>query len=342
MATIFDVARRADVSITTVSHVFSGKRTIAAGTRERVLRAARELDYAPNRTGQALAMGRAFTVAILLPNPLDLCLINPAFSELVLIVMEACSLAGYGVLVFGVDAGTVSDDLRAALKQRQVDGVLWIDPPAEEDDVVRFFEGGTVPVVVGGTPIRPDRMVHVRNDRREVALLALRHFNDLGHREIALVIGPRRLMVVRDYVAAFRDVAAMLDSGLTVEPVYTPSWTIKDGRDAMDAFLDRRSCPCGVVAANEPLAVGALQAGHARGRRVPHELAVVSIGNTHLAAHFSPGITAIDVHTRETGLALVRRLLDLIDGEPAGNPVTIVPATLVVRESTEPTRTVCA
>jgi DNA-binding LacI/PurR family transcriptional regulator len=341
MATIFDVARRAGVSITTVSHVFSGKRTIAAGTRERVLRAARELDYAPNRTGQALAMRRAFTVAILLPNPLDLCLINPAFSELVLTITEACSLVGYGVLVFGVDAGTVSGDLRAALKQRQVDGVIWIDPPAEEDDVVRFFEVGAVPVVVGGTPVHADRTVHVRNDRHQVASLALRHLRDLGHRHVGLVIGPRHLMVVRDYVAAFRDVAAKCSDELRVEPIYTPGWTIKDGRDAVTEFLVLRAIPSAVIAANEPLAVGVVQAGREQGSRVPHELAVVSIGNAHLAAHFSPGISAIDVHTRDTGLALVRRLLDLIDGKPMGDPLTIVPATLFVRESTDPAKIVC-
>jgi LacI family transcriptional regulator len=129
---------------------------------------------------------------------------------------------------------------------------------------------------------------------------------------------------------------------MTVEPVYTPSWTINEGRDAVADCLDRTSCPSAMVAANEPLAVGAVQAGRERGRRVPHELAVMSIGNAHLAAHFSPGITAIDVHTRDTGLALVRRLLDLIDGKPMGDPLTIVAATLVVRESTDPAKILCA
>src|SRR5262249_4306966 len=155
------------------------------------------------------------------------------------------------------------------------------------------------------------------------------------------VIGPWHLMVVRDYVAAFRDVAAARGGEFRVEPIYTPSWTIKDGRDAVTDCLDLRPFPSAVIAANEPLAVGVVQAGRERGRRVPHELAVVSIGNAHLAAHFSPGITAIDVHTRDTGLALVRRLLDLIDGKPMGDPLTIVPATLVVRESTDPAKILC-
>ena len=97
MTTIFDVARRASVSITTVSHVFSGKGTIAAATRARVLDAARELNYAPSKVGTALATGRTFTIALLLPNPLDLCLVNPAFGEMVLTVTEECSAADYSV-----------------------------------------------------------------------------------------------------------------------------------------------------------------------------------------------------------------------------------------------------
>lgn len=339
MATIFDVARRAGVSITTVSHVFSGKRAIASSTRERVLRAAQDLNYAPSRAGQALALGRSFTVAILLPNPLDLCLVNPSFSEMVLTITEACSLAGYGVLVYGATPGAVNDDLRLAVEQRNLDGVVWIDPHADDDLLDGFLASSGIPLVVGGTPTRPDRVLHVRNDRREVARLALHHLVELGHREVALMLGPRHLMAVRDYFAAYRAVAPAVEPDLRLAPVYTPSWTIRNGRDALDGILDDRPAVSAVIAGNESLAVGAIQAARDRGRRVPQDVAVLCHGNAHLAAHFSPGITAIDVHTRETGLALVRRLLDLIDGKTEGNPLTIVPATLVVRESTDPTMT---
>lgn len=333
-ATIFDVARRANVSITTVSHVFSGKRTIAAATRERVLQAARDLDYVASRAGRALATGRTFTIAVLLPNPLDLCLVNPAFSELILTITEACSVAGYGVLVFGTSEDTVSDDLREAVERRNVDGILWIDPPARDDALARYLRQGKVPLVVGGTPARADLVLHVRNDRHQVARLALTHLAALGRREVAFLIGPRHLMAVHDYVSAFRDVAAELDVGVTLEVAYTASWTITDGRDAMGRLLGVLAPPLGVVAMTEPLAIGALQAAPERGALVPDDIAVVSIGNSHLAGHFAPAITAVDVHTRETGLALVRVLLHVIDGRRPSSPVTIIPASLVVRETT--------
>ena len=336
MTTIFDVAERANVSITTVSHVFSGKRAIAPATRDRVLEAARELNYAPSRVGQGLATGRNFTLALLLPDPLDLCLVNPFYAELILTVTEACSVAGYSILVFGVGKDGVGEELRSAVQRRALDGVLWVDPPTEDTELARYLRGRGVPTVVAGRPARDDVTLHVRNDRRAIARLAVAHLVALGYRQLALIIGPRHLMVVNDYVAAFQEMVASLTDGTVLDVVYTASWTIKDGRDAVNRLLASRRPPSAVIAMNEPLAVGAVQAARERGLPVPDDLAVVSIGNSHLAAHFSPAITAVDVRTAETGQALVRLLLGLIGGQQPRNPATIIPSTLVVRESTGP------
>lgn len=332
MATIFDVARRANVSITTVSHVFSGKRTIASTTRERVLQAAKELNYTPSRAGQGLALRRSFTVAVLLPNPLQHCLVNPAFVELVLTITEECSLAGYSTLIFGITPGLVPNELCTAVEQRNIDGILWIDPAADGVALSAFLRGSGLPLVVGGTPPHPDRIVHVRNDRHEVARLAVDHLYALGHGDVGLVAGPQDLMVAPDYVLAFQEMTT--DLGLRLSTTYTNGWTIRDGREALRALWDADERISGVVALNEAMAVGVMQAAHERGQRVPARLSVVSIGNTHLAEHFSPSITAIDVESRKIGQTLVTVLLGLIDGQSPPRDLITVPARLIVRDST--------
>lgn len=139
-------------------------------------------------------------------------------------------------------------------------------------------------------------------------------------------------MVASDYAAAFQQVTAA--HGLHLHTAYTNGWTIQDGRLALQALPVGDGGITGIVALNEAMAVGLIQAAQDQGRPVPESLSVVSLGNTHLAEHFSPGITAIDLASRRIGQTLAAAMFRLIEDPRSPRASFIVPVRLVVRRST--------
>ena len=336
MATIADVARQASVSTTTVSHVLSGKRMVSTGTQRRVLQVISELGYVPSRAGQALAKRQSYTLAILMPNPLQLCLVNLAYTELIVMIMEAISLSGYGVVVFGESPGAISDELQAAIKGRSIDGILWIDPPAEDEALGQHLLACNLPLIAAGKPFIADVIPHVYNDRHQIARLILSHLLAAGHRHLALLTGSPGLMVTRDSVEAFQAEIRNLFPEATLEVVSMDNPTISDGRLATERLLHSRGGVSAVIGKNESLAIGALQATLAHGVAVPDQLAIVSVGNASLLSQFSPSITAVDSNVREIASTVVQMALALVNGDELASPCAIIPSTLVVRDSTAP------
>src|SRR4051794_19861124 len=125
--TIFQVAEAAGVSITTVSHVFSGKRPVGESTRKRVEAAAGRLGYLPRRTAQALASGRSMTLAIQFPYPGAEVLFNPYFSEMVPAMSEAAVSRGYAFVLVPPDPPRETF-VRSLIEQRGIDGAILLDP----------------------------------------------------------------------------------------------------------------------------------------------------------------------------------------------------------------------
>lgn len=339
--TIGDVARRARVSTATVSRVLSGVGGARRETSERVISAARDLGYRPSGIARSLKLRTTRTLGLIVTD-----IENPFFPQLVRAVEDAAQADGYALLL----CNAADDPEREAsyldlLVDRRVDGVIiaasslgarhgeWLaDPP--------------LPVVLVNAPASDVALPSIASDNRSGGRIAAEHLVALGHRRIGvLTAGPRnpdagaRLAGVRDALDA-----AGIDRGGPA--VVTGAADVSGGEAAMTELLHRHLDVTGVVAYNDLMAIGALRAIRAAGRRVPEDVSVVGFDDVQLAAFLEPPLTTVAQATAEMGRWAVERLRGLL-AEAAGTAApspgvperVLLPVRLVVRGSTARART---
>lgn len=328
--TIFDVAEAAGVSITTVSHVFSGNRRVAAETRSRVEGVARKLGYRPRASAQALAHGRTNTLALQLSIGGESLVLNPFFTSLLAALSLAAIDRGFSFVY--VPPGPVSGDfVEPLLGAGLVDAVVLVDP-IRDDPFVEAVIGRGFPYVSIGRildgGVTSDYWVD--NDHHAVCAKVLGHLSDVGYRRPALLTVPFELSYVGDYAAGFRAVA-----GDDAPIVVARDLTDLAAQTAAAESLASSKPPDAFFCIHDRLAVGALLAAAEAGVAVPAELGVVGIGD-NLASHTHPSLTSVRVFPERSGQSAVDLLDAILRGLEPEVPV-LVEAQLMRRESTRRT-----
>ncbi len=333
-STITDVARRARVSITTVSHVFSGKRSVAEGTRSRVLDAARELRYRPAVAARGLATGRAMALGLQFPTEGEHLLLNPFFPALLESLSAAAIRASFTfVLLPSRRSGSFPLDL--LLDAQGLDAAIIVDPTAG-NDVIPVLRKAGLPLVTVGGKLGRGVAPSVDNDHTIAIHDVVTHLLDRGYTHPALIsLSEDRFSYVAEIEHAFREAVG---GGSRPAIVRAEDTSERAGYAAAITLLAGRSRPDAIVAAVDRQAVGVLAAVREMGLRVPEDIGVVGEGDTFLSRSSDPPLTTVDAQTATLGAAaidLVRRLLDYQrDGGAEPPESVVVPAMLIVREST--------
>ncbi len=332
-ARIDDVARAAHVSITTVSHVLSGKRPVAAKTREAVLAAAASLNYVPLRSARGLATGRTMSLGLQFPMDGEQLLLNPYFPRLLEGLSGAAVAAGFSFVL--LPNSTISGfPLDAVLATQRIDAAILIDP-FRTSDVVSTLREHDIPVVSLGGRYPGRTTLHcVDNDSDAAIERAVDYGFDQGYSRPALVsLKTLRGSYVVDIEAGFR--RAVTSRGIAPLIVRAREVSEQAGSDAVVALMRRRHPPDLVLAAADRLAVGVAAVLVDLGLRVPDEIGVIGEGNTLLAQSARPPLTSIDPHPDRLGRAAIDLIRDVLaDGNDAKPRNIVVPASLVKRMST--------
>jgi LacI family transcriptional regulator len=324
-----EVAAQAGVSVTTVSHVLSGRRPVADATRTRVLRVIEELGYQPNPLAQSLRTQRTMTVALIVPD-----LTNPFYPMVLRGLADVMVPAGYHAVVCNTD-GTREEEI-SFLRQmttRQVDGVVIAAFQLSRKD---FLEHGkTVPLVrLGGAPFDADLGDLVRSDDEGGMLQAARYLLELGRRRLAYVGGTMHTGPSDLREAGYR--RALAEAGQTVDAdrVIRGEYTREAGRAAAEILLGRPDRPDAIVCANDLIAIGVLDAARALGLRVPEDLAVTGYDDIDAASLVYPALTTVVNPARQVGRACGEALLrQLTGGEPEPPRELVIANSLICRES---------
>lgn len=334
--TIVDVARHAQVGLGTVSNVLNHPDRVSTRTRTRVLRSIDELGYVRSESARQLRAGRSRTIGLLV---LDMR--NPFFTDLGRGAQDAAAAAGLLVVLCNTDERPDQEESHlASLAELGPLGVLVV--PADTDtsryDLLRRQR---VPFVFVDRAVDAPIACSVGVDDRAGAHAAVAHLLALGHREIAVVVGPARLGQVQDRVAGAR--AAVADAGLpesTLTLVDCPALTFEDGRDAARRLLGWRRRPTAVFCANDLMALGVLQVVTQHGISVPGEVSIVGYDDIEFAGAAAIPLTSVRQPSARMGEVAVQLLLDEVadvdDGrEHRHHHVEFVPE-LVVRASSGP------
>lgn len=324
--TIFEVAEGAGVSITTVSHVFSGKRRVNEHTRRRVLEVAEQLAYRPRATAQALATGRTNTLALQISATGQNLILNPFFSAL----LSELSLAAIErdlsfVYVPPADAGGAF--VGPLIDQLRIDGALLVDPVAT-DPFVEALERSELPRVSIGRIMGDSSEYWVDNDHAAACAKVLSHLAAMGYERPCLVTLPMDVSYVLDYAEGFH---AVLDEAGSV--VVADDLSERSGYEAVGKALDGPNPPDAFFCIHDVLAIGALHAASERDIRIPEEVGVVGVTDTSLASKAHPSLSSVRVFPERAANSALDLLDALLRGVDVDAPV-ILPTRLVTRRST--------
>jgi DNA-binding LacI/PurR family transcriptional regulator len=326
--TIVDVAERAGVSKSLVSLVMRGASNVSDEKRDAVTRAAQEIGYRPNAVARSLVRRRSFVIGVMVSD-----LHNPYFTEVIDGIEMAARAAGYHAL-FNSGGRTAAGETDAidTLLQLRTDGVVMAGPVLATRKIADV--AASVPVVVVARHSRSPAHDSITNDDRMGARLAVDHLVALGHRRIAHVDGGTGAGAAQR-LAGF--LAAMARHGLEASATVVPgSFTEEGGRAGVTTLLEGRDRATGIFVGNDLAAVGAMDALHHSGLRVPGDVSLIGYDNIALAGLGHIDLTTIDQPRREMGVTAVRLLLQRHDEDRRTARHLVVPPSLVVRGSTGP------
>lgn len=325
-ATVKDVAARAGVSPKTVSNVMNGTFQVAPATRERVEQAMAELDYVPNFSARGLRNGRTGMIALALPE------LNTAYSaELTHHFVHQARTHGWAIQIEETKGGPEPEhQLLLKARAHLVDGLV-LNPISLETSAIQ--PGVTLPPVVVIGEVDQPIVDHVWIDNVAASTAMVRHLAGRGHHRIA-AIGTMDSESARLRQVGYR--RGLTESGLPFDPaleIATTTWGPSGALDTVTALLDRVPDVDALFCFTDALAMGALHALAAVGRRIPRDVAVVGYDDVWESAYLTPALTTIGFDKAE----LARIALDLLArriGQPDRAPETItVPYEIVVRDS---------
>lgn len=328
LATIHDVAERADVSIATVSRVLNGNLRVSEEARRRVMAAASELDYWPNGTARSLTTRSNHVLGVLLPD-----LYGEFFSEVIRGIDQAARMQMYQVLLSSSHADTETVLSAARSMRGRIDGLIMMAPDEESaealDSIRRRF-----PVVLLNprSPIGDCDSVSIANF--DGARAVTQHLLGHGHRTIAMIRGPVGNVDSDERLRGYHD--ALRGAGIEPCPAFEVAgdFTESSGYRAAAELLGRRPRPTAVFVANDSMAVGLVSALGTLGLSVPRDLAVVGFDDIAIARYMSPPLTTVRVDAFGLGQHAVRMMLYRArTPEPVPVRQEVLPAPVVVRRS---------
>ena len=330
-ATLKDIARLAHVSHTTVSRVINNRPGVKAATKQRIMQLVKELDYQPNLVARSLVVKRSKNLGMIITT-----ISNPFYLELAKGIEDTARSFGYNVILCctNYDLSLEGEHIRE-LKRRGVDGIILTSAQVKDGHVAALAHEGFPLVLVNRRVLDPDLTAHVDYigiDNVKGGEMALEHLIKLGHRRIGIIRGSLDSSVtVERMEGAFR---ALTKYGISPEDdlVFGGDYLKGTGYEAAKRFLPVPKPPSAIFSLNDYMAFGVYDALMEQGIRVPEDMALMGFNDIELASLKMIGLSTISQKKYTLGSMAVRRLMERIEGAPAGREWILEPE-LIIRKS---------
>jgi len=336
MTTIKDVAKRAGVSVGTVSNVLSGATPVRAELSKRVHSIMRDLDYHPNYMARSLKANSTKMLGMIISD-----ITNPFFPQVVRGAEDAAWQHGYLLITFNTDDQVERErQIFSVLRSRRVDGLLLVVAPSADGGgthIRKTIEAG-VPIVCMDRIPMGIAIDSVSVDNVKGAQTCVRHLITRGHRRIGIITGSLSLQTAKDrlagYMAALREASIEPDPGLIAEGNFRQA----TGYQIAKSFFLQHQRPSALFVSNGMMTIGAIQALEETRLRCPDDVAIASFDDLPLADVFRPRLTAVAQPAYQIGYRAAELLIQRVRGEITSRKrVTIcLEPELKIRESSGP------
>jgi LacI family transcriptional regulator len=327
-ATISDVARRARVSTSTVSHVINGTRLVSPEKTALVNEAIAATGYQPNALARSLARKVSNYVGIAISA-----ITNPYFSDIICAIENEC--ARLGLLVFLADTRDEPDHELAvvqALQERRVDGIILAPCGDPENRTVRYLERSGIPTVLVDR-FAESAFDHVGVENKQAVANLVSHMAGLGHTRIGMIGGQAGFSTTRERVEGYRLGLKRNGIGLDVDLLQPSNQNFEDARNAVAALLRLANPPTAIITGNNLTTIGAVAAIRNASLRIPQDISLAGFDNFEWADYFEPRLTLIAQPCNEIGRRAAQMLVERINGLTAAPRSVRLKSTLVARNS---------
>jgi LacI family transcriptional regulator len=331
--TIYDVAREAGVSYTTVSRALSGYEFVKPSTREKVLQAAEKLGYVPNQQARSLAGGRSNLIGVLVPA-----LSNSYISEILRGIDEELAKSNYNLILYTTHRHHGKESTYAAkIMNGAAEGLLLVVPLISTSylDALRQQD---FPYVLIDQSDETEKSLVVSGTNCKGAYEATRYLIELGHRRIGFISGLAGLNSTAERLKGYK--AALRDHGIPLrdELIAEGSFRESGGYAAAQKLLTLTETPTAIFAANDLSAFGAIEAVRQRGWRIPEDMSVIGFDDIPQASNVYPKLTTVHQPLAQMGREAVSLLLERIEDPTQGMCQAILETQLILRDSCCPPR----
>jgi len=337
--TIYDIARMANASVSTVSRVLSNSNyPVSHELKAKIKAVAKELNYVPNMIGRQLKTNNSMTIGVIVPS-----ISNPFYADMVMGIEEIARENGYHVFLCNTRQ---NPDLEAeyfqTLLEKQVKGLI-VSSISKQKDVLGFYlEKGLNVVAIDQAMDHPE-VYQIGFDYKKGAYLACKHLAEKGHRKIAFITAaldrPSRIGMFHGYTQF------LLESGIEPseawmkvskepeEQTYSNTFEFQNGRRLARELIGQDDLPTAVLACNDLTAVGVISEFNENGIVVPRDISVIGFDNIELSQMITPALTTVHIPKYEMGKAACSTLIRLIRGEKTDRKEWIMQPKLVERQS---------
>lgn len=331
-ATLKDVAERAGVTAATVSYTLSGKRSISAATRKRVLEAITELDYVPDLNARGLSMRDSKLIGVVVPQtePGDrLMFQNSFYSEVLGSIEYYARQRGYHILISATDA---NESYLTLAKQRNLDGIIVIG--MYPDEFYHQMKKTQIPIVLIDSYCNDHYYHNIRIDDAYGSYIATRHLLEMGHKHIAFFVGQiKENGVMKKRLLGYRQALEEFEVPYREEYVFEGQIDYESGFALSQKLVETGLPVTGIVAAADILAIGAMKGLYELGRHVPEDFSVVGFDDLEIAQYLTPGLTTVKQQISLKGEKAVDLLLKHIEDPGLSKQEEILPLELIERGS---------
>ena len=326
-ASIYDVAKKACVSVVTVSRVINNASTVRQSSRDKVMKAIKELNYQPSSAAQSLARGKTNVIGLLIPN-----LTDPFIMEVVDSVDRELEKKGYFLALSVIDK---SDDSTVRsnflFHHDRVDGILILTP-VFEDDYVTSLKNKSIPFVIMDNQLFPFTVSSIVVDNFKGGYDVTRHLLELGHLKFGCIGGPEEFLSAIHRIDGFN--AALAEVGIEPYKNNRGEFDITTGYDVTKKWVEDKELPTAIICGDDHIAFGAIDALRENGLRVPEDVSVVGYDNHPFASKLHPHLTTVKQPAIEIGVKGVEALFNAMNGKEKQHVVVKLPPELIIRHTT--------